>query len=62
MANDQRHPTVAVDTGDDFVFDPDAVVLTPGSLIGGEIVAGDGETFEVVRPSDGRTLHAERGA
>ncbi|WP_174291158.1 aldehyde dehydrogenase family protein, partial [Sphingomonas bacterium] len=62
MANDQEHPTVAVDTGDDFLFDPDRVELTPGSLIDGGIVTGEGDGFAIIRPSDGKTLHDERGA
>jgi hypothetical protein len=47
---------------EDFLFAPDEVHLPPGSLIGGAMVAGDGEPFEIVRPSDGRVLRTERSA
>ena len=46
----------------DLVFNPDAVVLSAGSLIGGGLVAGEGDSFEIVRPSDGKVLGSERGA
>ena len=51
-----------IDSQNDFMFDPQSVVLAPGSLIGGVLVPGEGEDFEIVRPSDGVVLHSERGA
>ena len=47
---------------DDFVFDPNKVILESGSLIGGVFVAGRGDSFEIVRPSDAKVLTSERGA
>ena len=47
---------------EDFIFDPNNVVLQSGSLIGGLFVAGQGDSFEIVRPSDGKLLTSERGA
>ena len=37
-------------------------MLSSGSLIGGALVPGDGDSFEVVRPSDGKVHGTERGA
>ncbi|WP_174296918.1 aldehyde dehydrogenase family protein [Sphingomonas bacterium] len=48
--------------GDELLFVPDQVVLTPGSLVGGVFVAGEGDEFEIVRPSDGQVAASERGA
>jgi aldehyde dehydrogenase (NAD+) len=47
---------------DDFLFDPNKVELTLGSLIAGVFVAGEGDSFEIVRPSDGKIVKSERGA
>ena len=47
---------------DDFLFDPDAVALSAGSLIGNALVPGEGGEYEIVRPSDGKVVQSERGA
>ena len=63
MANDNTSAAAAeIGDRDDFMFDPNAVVLAPGSLIGGALITGKGESFEIVRPSDGKTIGTERGA
>lgn len=46
----------------DFVFDPDAVTPSAGSLIGNAYVPGEGEEYDIVRPSDGKVVRSERGA
>ena len=44
------------------VFDPDDLDYPSGSLIGGERVLGDGQSYVVSRPSDGKLAREERGA
>lgn len=43
-------------------YDPDSVELPSGLLIGGERIAGEGDPFEVLRPSDGKLAREERSA
>ncbi len=43
-------------------YDPDALALPSGLLIDGQLVAGEGEEYEVRRPSDGKVARVERGA
>lgn len=43
-------------------FDPDKIDFPSGCLIGGERVHGDGTSFEVFRPSDGKLVKAEKSA
>jgi aldehyde dehydrogenase (NAD+) len=43
-------------------FDPDAVALPSGSLVGGRLQPGSGPELEVLRPSDGRPLFTARSA
>lgn len=44
------------------VFDPDTLDFPSGSLIGGERILGDGQAYDVLRPSDGKVARHERGA
>ena len=61
--NQSAAATVAVaNGGEDFMFNPDKVVLESGGLIGGVLVPGDGDSFEIIRPSDGKAIRSERGA
>ncbi len=65
MANTPQNTTATMTIthgAEDFAFDPDQVVLESGSLIGGLLVPGDGDAFDIVRPSDGRLIRSERGA
>jgi aldehyde dehydrogenase (NAD+) len=48
--------------GSTVMFDPGAVPLSSGSLIGGKLIGGDGADFDVLRPSDGCVARHERGA
>lgn len=43
-------------------YNPDTLDLPSGSLIDGQLVAGEGEQYEVRRPSDGKLARVERGA
>ena len=43
-------------------YDPDSLDLPSGSLIDGQLIAGEGEQYEVRRPSDGKVARVERGA
>ena len=62
MAQDNSPAVAGGLDGGGFFFDPDTVELTAGSLIGGGFVEGEGEDYEIVRPSDGKVLGRERGA
>ena len=44
------------------IFNPDEIDLPSGCFIGGEFVPGEGNVFEVIRPSDGRLAKVERSA
>ena len=43
-------------------YDPDQLRLPSGCFIGGAFVQGDGEEYDVVRPSDGHIARREKGA
>lgn len=44
------------------IYDPDSLQLPSGALIDGQLVACEGEAYEVRRPSDGQLARMERGA
>jgi aldehyde dehydrogenase (NAD+) len=43
-------------------FSPDTLKTPTGSFLGGKFVPGDGTEYDVIRPSDGHVIRAERGA
>lgn len=43
-------------------YDPDSLALPSGLLIDGRLIAGEGQEYEVRRPSDGQLARIERGA
>ena len=43
-------------------FNPDEVKPPSGCFLGGQYVRGDGAEYDVIRPSDGHVIRAERGA
>ena len=43
-------------------FNPDELKTPSGSFLGGGYAPGDGAEYDVLRPSDGHVIRAERGA